>query len=190
MLLITHPVSSHLRTRGDKDKLQHQEDNAKSRQLNRAEHFGATLRTTKAAKRHAAKKRAAAKKRHHNDGFRSTVASLFSNSTRHQAVKRNQQTTHNTAQPAQKHQFFNRIIGGNAASQGEYPFFMFWDGCGGSLIHEDIVLTAAHCGVIRSNSVRVSAYQLNSNLGGAENKRSVRSFPRPQYNEITVAGTS
>jgi secreted trypsin-like serine protease len=37
-----------------------------------------------------------------------------------------------------------RIVGGNVAADDDYPYFVFWEGCGGTLIHEDIVLTAAH----------------------------------------------
>ena len=38
-----------------------------------------------------------------------------------------------------------KIIGGQDADEGEYPFFVQATGCGGSLIWKDIVLTAAHC---------------------------------------------
>jgi trypsin len=39
------------------------------------------------------------------------------------------------------------IVGGRPAAAGRYPFFVQSDpaGCGATLIHEDIVLTAAHC---------------------------------------------
>ncbi|CAJ1958952.1 unnamed protein product [Cylindrotheca closterium] len=38
-----------------------------------------------------------------------------------------------------------RIVGGTEASEGDFPFFVHNGHCGGSLIHGDIVLTAAHC---------------------------------------------
>jgi secreted trypsin-like serine protease len=53
----------------------------------------------------------------------------------------------------------SRIVGGSAAPLGEYPSFAWWDqGCGATLVHEDIALTAAHCylgnpGILYFNSI-------------------------------------
>lgn len=51
-----------------------------------------------------------------------------------------------------------RIVGGFDAQPGEFPFFVQWTGCGASLIHEDIILTAAHCSPIDNDDVIVGAY--------------------------------
>ena len=37
------------------------------------------------------------------------------------------------------------MVGGSSASASKYPFFVSWGGCGATLIHNDIALSAAHC---------------------------------------------
>ena len=41
----------------------------------------------------------------------------------------------------------NKIVGGSLAARGDFPSIALGNGCAGSLIHSDIVLTAAHCKV-------------------------------------------
>ena len=53
-----------------------------------------------------------------------------------------------------------RIVGGTQAQRGAYPYFTQWiGGCGASLIHEDILLSAAHCNEIFETDVIVGAYE-------------------------------
>jgi hypothetical protein len=75
----------------------------------------------------------------------------------------------------------SRIVGGNRASPGEYPYFVQWDGCGASLIHEDIILSAAHCNVIYSNEVWVGAYLYGASLSGAQARTITARRPHPYY---------
>ena len=53
-----------------------------------------------------------------------------------------------------------RIVGGTQAWRGAYPYFMqLIGGCGASLIHKDILLSAAHCNEIFETDVIVGAYE-------------------------------
>jgi hypothetical protein len=85
----------------------------------------------------------------------------------------------------------HRIVGGEAAEPGEFPFYVKFDGdilCGGSLIHEDIILTAGHCYVtdylVDSVSIGAYFYPVDTN---AETRQVQTRKVHPDYDEITTA---
>ena len=42
-----------------------------------------------------------------------------------------------------------RVVGGSQTEDDEFPFFILWGGCGASLIHGDIALSAAHVSCVQ-----------------------------------------
>lgn len=86
----------------------------------------------------------------------------------------------------------HRIIGGEAAGENEFPFFVDYWYCGASLIHEDIILTAAHCvdGVTETDKVYVGAYREhydNPNQTGNPEVRTITGHAvHPEYDDFTT----
>ena len=52
----------------------------------------------------------------------------------------------------------SRIVNGQNAEQGQFPYFGRWGGCGASLISSDFMLSAAHCNVQEGVDIRLGAY--------------------------------
>ena len=82
-----------------------------------------------------------------------------------------------------------RIVGGTNAGETEFPWFAGWDygGCGISLIHGDILLTAAHCDEPNdSNQITVGAHYEDNNWlhtgPKAVTANVIKRIPHPNYN--------
>lgn len=79
-------------------------------------------------------------------------------------------------------QIESRIVGGTDVPVEEYPFFVQWNGCGGSLIASDLVLTAAHCNVIQSQNIRVGSSRKTGSIGRGSFRRISERVLHPMYN--------
>lgn len=64
-------------------------------------------------------------------------------------------------------------------------FVVGLEGCGASLIHEDIVLSAAHCNNIANNTVIVSAWRRGQERDGGEVRQIVAREKHPYYDPTT-----
>jgi secreted trypsin-like serine protease len=84
-----------------------------------------------------------------------------------------------------------RIVGGTPVAVGDYPFFAWSAGstlCGASLIHEDILLSAAHCeGAFIENGVLMGGIVLYGSDSAADIQVE-RELMHPDYTGIEVTG--
>ncbi|KAG7370858.1 trypsin [Nitzschia inconspicua] len=88
-------------------------------------------------------------------------------------------TEHNNKQALQ-----TRIVGGKeVADSDQFPFFVNLGGCSGSLIHGDIVLTAAHCSLPVGATVHVGARKRDSTHDGSVKVKVIDALRHPDYNE-------
>ncbi|MER6912869.1 serine protease [Streptomyces sp. NPDC000594] len=77
------------------------------------------------------------------------------------------------------------VVGGQRAAQGEFPFMVRLSmGCGGSLLTQQIVLTAAHCVPATGNntSITATAGVVDLNSASAVRVRSTKVYRAPGYN--------
>jgi trypsin len=78
----------------------------------------------------------------------------------------------------------SRIVNGEVVADGTYPFFVQGNGCGGSLILPDVVLTAAHCrdAYLATSSIIVGNNEYGAVTSGAQRRDIVSSMRvHPEY---------
>jgi len=82
-----------------------------------------------------------------------------------------------------------RVYAGTGATPGEFPWFVYGLGCGGSLLYKDVVLTARHCGSVfaKGYPVWVGAVKADSTDYGAEQLFVADSIKHP-IADILVVG--
>lgn len=80
-----------------------------------------------------------------------------------------------------------RIVGGSQAARSRYPYFTRLDNngqphCGGVFIHNDIILTAAHCASNQLSAVINAFVETGYTYSGQINRSVQRVIVHPQYN--------
>ena len=80
----------------------------------------------------------------------------------------------------------NRIIGGQNAAEGRYPYAVSLTSfgspyCGGSLIAPDIILTAAHCAAQPTSRVQIGRRDRSDVFDTYESFDNVKEYKNPNY---------
>ena len=75
----------------------------------------------------------------------------------------------------------SRIVGGDPAAKGDYPYFVQMGGCGGALVAPDVVLFAAHCGNWQNRQLNIGAWKSWEDAGGAERRVCAKWVDDPRY---------
>jgi secreted trypsin-like serine protease len=79
-----------------------------------------------------------------------------------------------------------RIVGGQQADEGEYPYFALGSGCGAFLVHEDMLVSAAHCEGTFSSGALVGTMDANGSNAEAEFILTDFEFPHLAYVSFTL----
>jgi len=110
--------------------------------------------------------------------------------SRSDAVSADGTTTRGLAAQRRENQISARIVGGNTARSGRYPYAQIslataqgLHQCGGSLIAPDVILTAGHCHSFFTQ-IRVNIYNVKSETESYEVYNAQRMHFHPLFDEL------